>query len=59
MKPWTWILLIIAVACLVSNFDPVGNALQREFGPDSGKWAILAIVVAIFLSSFLLPRQKK
>mgnify|MGYP001591864769 CR=1 FL=1 len=58
MKPWMWVLLLIAALLLVFNFDPVGKALNNAFGNGADKLAISIVVIALIIY-FLVVTKKK
>jgi uncharacterized membrane protein YhaH (DUF805 family) len=45
MKPWMWILLLIAAVFLFFGFDPIGDLLVQNFGENAKKIAIDIIVI--------------
>ena len=59
MKPWMWVLLLIAALLLIFNFDPVGQMLNNAFGNGADKWAINIVVIALIIYSFVVGTKKK
>ena len=52
-KPWMLVTLAVAVLLLVSNFDPVGDTLEKALGQGADKFiinliAVGAVVYALF-----------
>lgn len=55
IKPWMWISMLVVVVLLVTNFDPIGYALEKVFGRNVDSWAInLVLVCALIYCTFFM-----
>ncbi|MBI1866515.1 MAG: hypothetical protein HYS02_01980 [Candidatus Staskawiczbacteria bacterium] len=59
MKPWMWILTIIAVLLLFFNIDPVGDILNNAFGKGADRWAINIVTIGLIIYILGLVIKKK
>ena len=51
-KSWMLIAALVAILCIVFNFDPVGQGLVNAFGKGADRWAINIILVSIIIYAF-------
>lgn len=52
---WMLPLMLVAVICLVTGFDPVGNLIGRQ----NAQWAINAILIVAIVLTFIFFKSKK
>ena len=53
-----WGLLFAGMILLLLN-DPVGDLLNRQFGPNTERWTTNIILIAVVLFTFLHLQKKK
>jgi len=53
---WTVTLIIVAILLVITNFDPVGNFLDKAFGKGYEPWAII-IVFGVFIVYFFIKKK--
>mgnify|MGYP001559239112 CR=1 FL=1 len=49
MTSWMWICVGVAAALLLFNVDPVGDMLNKAFGPQTKKWTVNIIITGLLL----------
>ncbi len=54
-----WVLLFVGMTLLLLNYDPVGDLLNRQFGPNAERWTTNIILIAVVLFTFLHLQKKK
>jgi hypothetical protein len=56
MKPWMWLVVLLALVLAVFNVDPIGAIVVKVFGQGSKQWVINLIIIAAIV--YVVVRKK-
>ena len=55
---WAWLLLAIAIFCLILRIDPIGDSAAWLFGEWARRWATDVVMIALLVWVLIRVRKK-